>query len=267
MKNAKTLVAAILMSIALPAMAMAQNSWWQGFSSAPQGNQFQQWLATHPNAGRPLQQNPYQIYDPSWRANHPELQDYIHSNPTWWNGMRAQGPQYYDQKFGNFLNTHPNVARELRANPELVYDKHFIHQHPELSEYLGTHKNVWREARYEAAAAAPPRGFGAYDNHNQWRDADWWHQNDRRWFYRNHPEWAENHPQWRDEDGDFDDSHHWHDRYWWSDHHPDWVEHHHPNWDKHEAHREWKEQKNAAKAEAQYEGKHGNGHGHHGDND
>ena len=81
MKFAGKIVAAAIMSLAMARPAMAQSPWWEGFSNAPQGNQFQQWLATHPNAANALGANPYQIYDPTWRARNPELQEYIQRNP------------------------------------------------------------------------------------------------------------------------------------------------------------------------------------------
>ncbi|MGH7814959.1 MAG: hypothetical protein ACREQI_13275 [Candidatus Binataceae bacterium] len=34
------------------------------------------------------------------------------------------------------------------------------------------------------------RGLGAYDEHHQWRDADWWRKNRPAWVHQHHPEWA-----------------------------------------------------------------------------
>ncbi len=257
MKHAKAILAGAiaLLAAAMPSMAMAQTPW---------GNEFQNWLANHPNAGNQLHQNPYQIYDPGWRAQHPEVQQYIQSNPSFWNGMRSNGNQYFGPRLNEFLNNHPGVGAQVRANPELLYDRQFRRQHPGLQEFLQNHPNVWRNF-VAGGPAQGPGGWGAYDQNRQWRNADWWHQNDPDWMYRNHPEWAENHPDWRANDGDFDDSHVWHNRGWWNDNHPDWVQRHHPNWYKHEQHQAAKEQQHQEKQQGREAKQQGNAQkqGHH----
>jgi hypothetical protein len=80
------------------------------------------------------------------------------------------------------------------------------------------------------AHAKEHRGWGDYDEHHEWRGADWWHEHHPVWFWDHHPEWAANHPRWRYSDGDWDDHHHWHDREWWYGRDHRWVEKHHPHW-------------------------------------
>jgi hypothetical protein len=68
---------------------------------------------------------------------------------------------------------------------------------------------------------------GDYDDHSEWRDAYWWHENDRDWYYSSHLEWAASYPQWRDEDGAYDQQHVWCYGQWWyqqQNNHPAWVE-------------------------------------------
>jgi hypothetical protein len=227
-------VAVLLLALAAPSKAMAQS---------PLGDAFEQWLTGHPNAYGQLQQNPYQVYDPDWRAQHPEVQRYINDNPAVWSGMRSRANLYYGQGLNRFLNDHPNLRSQLAANPDLIYDRRFRNQHPDLKQFLAENPNAWQ--KLARGPVGDPRGWGDYDSYHQWRDANWWHEHDRAWMYRHHPEWIENHPDWRDEDGDFDDAHVWHDRGWWSDHHRDWVERHHPNWFEHQQHDLWKEQEHA----------------------
>ena len=267
MKRTTTIFATAILCIGLAGPAMAQN-WWQGFANAPQGDAFHQWLANHPNAAGPLNQDPYQIYDPNFRARHPELQQYLNSNPNFWNHLRSQGSNYYDDRFQQFLNNHPGVARDLRSNPELLYDPRYRARHPELAEFVAGHKRIWRELKYQAYTGGPGTGWGAYDNNRVWRDYNWWHQNDRAWFWKNHPEWAATNPDWRDYDGDFDDNRNWHDREWWLSNRRDWVEKHRPNWLKHREHEEAKYEKRVekqqakeAKQAAKHQGRHDRGHG------
>jgi hypothetical protein len=239
MKHLRTVgaVAILLLAMAVPSKSMAQSPW---------GNEFQQWLSGHPNAGNQLQENPYQIYDPDWRAQHPELQEYIRNNPTVWNGMRSRGSLYYSERFNRFLNEHPNLKNRLASNPELVYDRRFRDEHPELRQFLQNHPSVWQKiARGPNMGGGGPGGWGDYDSNHQWRDANWWHENDRAWMYQHHPEWAENHPDWRAADGDFDDAHVWHDRGWWNENHRDWVGQHHPDWFKRQQNDAWKDEQHA----------------------
>jgi hypothetical protein len=235
MKHARILgvIAALLLAIATPSTSMAQ-SWWEGFAGAPQANSFQEWLTQHPNMSGPLYNDPYQIYDPGWRSQHPEFQQYINSNPGWWNGMRSNRSQYYDERFSEFLSNHPEVARDLRQNPDLIYDPRYRAQRPELNTFFAGHRRIWRSIKYQTYT--PVRsyrgGWGAYGNDRQWRDADWWKDN-----------------------GDWDDNRQWHDRAWWQQNNRTWAEQRHPNWyAKHEAHQDWKAQQNAAK-EQRREGK------------
>ena len=147
--------------------------------------------------------------------------------------------QYPDERLDRFLNEHTRVKEKLERNPDLIYNKEFREQHPELREFLQNHPTVW--GKLPGASR-----WGDYDEHHEWHEADWWHQHDPGWMYKHHPEWAENHPDWHGEhDGEYDEHHEWHDRDWWAANHPDWVEKHHPNWSQAhvEAHEEHHEDK------------------------
>ena len=195
----------------------------------------------------------------------------------------AQSPSlYHSERFKKFLNEHQRLKAHLAANPELVYDRRFREEHPELRQFLQNHPEVWQKiARGPNMAPGGARGWGDYDSNHEWRDADWWHEHDSAWMYRHHPEWAENHPDWRTEDGDFDDARVWHDRDWWNENHRDWVERQHPNWFKHQQHDAWKDHEHAeheaykdekhaqhqAFKDQQQQEKPGHDHGGHGHHD
>jgi hypothetical protein len=168
--------------------------------------------------------------------------------------------QYHEERLDKFLDEHQNLRSELGRNPNLIYDKRYREQHPELQDFMQHHPNVWGKL-------PDNNRWGAYDPDHNWHESDWWHDHDRDWMYKNHPEWAENHPDWRDNDGDYDDSHVWHARKWWNDHRPDWVEKHHPDWYKHREHEEAAEQahpQNNENNEASQQQGQGHKHGHHG---
>ena len=120
------------------------------------------------------------------------------------------------QDLQEYINDHP----ELQKNPSLINNPNYLARHPKLNHFLQTHPNVDRK-RYGR--------MGAYDHNHQWRDADWWHQNDPNWVYQNHRDWIQQNPSWMNS-GDYDDSHRWHNREWWEHNDPNWVRKRHPNW-------------------------------------
>jgi hypothetical protein len=126
----------------------------------------------------------------------------------------AQSPQT-EAWFQHYIAIHPEVQR----HPSLMTNPGYLNNHPDFARFLEQHPNIRNQAFR----------MGAYDNHHQWHDADWWHDNHPDWVHQNHPEWNESHPGWMKE-GSYDDEHRWHDRDWWEQNHPDWVKEHHPHW-------------------------------------
>ena len=47
--------------------------------------------------------------------------------------------------FDRFLDSHPNVDRELRKNPSLINDPNYLSKHPDLRTFLSKHPNVQRD--------------------------------------------------------------------------------------------------------------------------
>jgi hypothetical protein len=166
--------------------------------------------------------------------------------------------QYPAPRLNTFLDQHPKTKEKLARNPDLIFNKGFRRDHPELQGFMQDHPDIWGKLRNNGH-------WGAYGPDHQWHEADWWHDHDRGWMYENHPEWAENHPDWRG-DGDFDENHDWHDRGWWNDHHPDWVEKHHANWHKQQEHEAAKEEQHEEKVHWQEVEQQSSEHrqGHHG---
>jgi hypothetical protein len=208
MKHAKIIgvIAILLLTMATPSKAMAQ-SWWDGFATAPQANSFWQWLQQYPGMAAPLYQNPYQIYDPSWRAQYPQFQQYINNNPGWWNSLQSLAPQYYDDPFNQFLSEHPKIAADLRQNPGLIYDPAYRAAHPALKNFLASHKRIWRAIKYQNYAYSNSNGWGTYNNNGQWSDQNWWRQN-----------------------GDWDNQGQWRDRAWWQTNNRKLAQQRHPEW-------------------------------------
>jgi hypothetical protein len=98
--------------------------------------------------------------------------------------------QYHEERLDAFLNQRPELKRELERNPNLIYDKKFREQHPDLQGFMQNHPNVWGKL-------AGNERWGAYGTDHAWHGADWWHEHDPGWMYQNHPDWARNHPDWQ----------------------------------------------------------------------
>ena len=49
--------------------------------------------------------------------------------------------------FDQFLDSHPEVAKDLRSNPSLVDDHQFVSSHPGLQEFLQSHPNIRKEIK------------------------------------------------------------------------------------------------------------------------
>jgi hypothetical protein len=125
-------------------------------------------LDSHPEIAEQLRKNPALVNDEKFVKDHPALQSYLQQHP----GVREefsenpngvmQQEQRFDQReesrdrdmtrgqlagMDRFLDSHPEVAEQLRKNPSLVNDKKFVDQHPALQSYLQQHPGVREEFR------------------------------------------------------------------------------------------------------------------------
>ena len=125
-----------------------------------------QFLDTHPAIAEQLRKDPSLVNDKKFVANHPELKEFLQShggvaqelsqNPDAF--MRQE--QRFDQREDNrdrdmtrgqlasmdrFLDSHPEIAEQLRKDPSLVNNKDFVKSHPELQSYLQQHPGVREE--------------------------------------------------------------------------------------------------------------------------
>ena len=69
-----------------------------------------------------------------------------------WSGLRDEVRQFHD-----FLQDHPKVSTELRANPNLASSKRYLDKHDDLEKFLKRHPSVKREILEH-----PSRVFGRY---------------------------------------------------------------------------------------------------------
>lgn len=150
-------------------------------------------LDSHPEIAEQLRRNPSLANDRTFVKNHPALQEFFEQHP----GVREEvrenpdGFMHQEQRFDRredarredygdrdvtrgelasmdrFLDSHPEIAEQLRKNPSLVKNREFVENHPALQQYLQQHPQVREEA------AENPNGFmrqeRRFDRHEDMR--------------------------------------------------------------------------------------------------
>jgi hypothetical protein len=128
-------------------------------------------LDHHPEIAEQLRRDPSLIDNQQFLANHPALQDYMQMHP----GVRREfdenpnafmhAEERYDRgqeerghldygitreelaSTNRFLESHPEIAEQLRKDPSLIDNQRFVADHPELQQYLQSHPRVSAEFR------------------------------------------------------------------------------------------------------------------------
>jgi dsDNA-binding SOS-regulon protein len=65
-------------------------------------------------------------------------------------GQGTQNPDLTRQElstFDQFLDKHPDIDKQLTANPSLINNKDFVEDHPELGKFLVDHKEIREEIK------------------------------------------------------------------------------------------------------------------------
>jgi len=125
---------------------------------------FDAFLDSNPEVGRELARNPSLVNDRNFVDKHPNLSRYLQNHP----GVREEireNPQGFMQhekrfensgeditntelrNFDNFLDSHPQISKDLQKNPGLMDDQNYVNSHPELKEFLSTHAGVREQVR------------------------------------------------------------------------------------------------------------------------
>jgi len=120
-------------------------------------------MDSHPEIAEQLRKNPSLVDNREFVQNHPALQEFLANhpgvreemkeNPTAFMNREERFDQREDRRDGNitrsdlanmdrFLDTHPEIAQQLRKDPSLIDNKQFVENHPALREYLADHTNV-----------------------------------------------------------------------------------------------------------------------------
>lgn len=137
---------------------------------------FDGFLDAHPEIDRQLSANPSLINDPNYLRSNPQLQTYLNDHPQVRSeitetpnyfmrreqrfdarengnagagvGMRNPNPDLTTvevRNFDGFLDSHPDIDRQLSANPSLINDQNYLRANPQLQTYLTSHPQVREE--------------------------------------------------------------------------------------------------------------------------
>jgi hypothetical protein len=78
--------------------------------------------------------------------------------------VMAQGAPANIGSFENFLNSHPNTAAELQANPSLINDPKWMGNHQGLEEYMAAHPDVRADVHSNPGAFVNNGGHWSWNN-------------------------------------------------------------------------------------------------------
>jgi phage-related protein len=161
-----------------PARAQSQNTTHQNAVPQDQDSDltrqqlaaFDQFLDSHPELSELIRKDPSLVNDKEFVENHSDLQSYLQQHPEVGEDLR-QNPnavmhleERYDRRtdgdrdrndrditrtelanMDRFMDSHPEIAEQLRKDPSLVDNKQFVQGHPALQEFLANHPGVREE--------------------------------------------------------------------------------------------------------------------------
>jgi hypothetical protein len=138
---------------------------------------FDQFLDSHPELAEQVRKSPSVINNEEFVEGHPDLQGYLQQHPEVREDV-AQNPnavmnqeQRFDRhedrdrdrdhvadndhdinrtelaNMDRFMDSHPEIAEQLRKNPSLATNEEFVENHPALQQFLASHPGVREEVK------------------------------------------------------------------------------------------------------------------------
>src|SRR5579862_1029571 len=151
---------------------------------------FDEFLDSHREIAEQIRQNPSLVNNDQFVKNHPALQTFMQEhpgvreelkeNPNAFMHQEARYDRREDQRmheervhFDRFLDSHREVAEQLRKNPKLINDEAYVKGHPELQTYLQDHPEFRDAVRKDpdAFTRADNDRYARHDNDDRDRDA------------------------------------------------------------------------------------------------
>ena len=120
-------------------------------------------MDSHPEIAEQLRRDPSLVDNKQFVQNHPALQQFLADHP----GVREEYKEHpeafmhreerFDRReelanMDRFMDSHPEIAEQLRKDPSLVDDKQFVENHPALQQFLADHPEVREEYKQHPEA-------------------------------------------------------------------------------------------------------------------
>jgi phage-related protein len=148
-------------------------------------------LDSHPEIAEQLKRDPSLVNNQKFVADHPALQQFLADHP----GVREEYKENpnafmrqenrFDRRedgrdrdvtraelanMDRFLDSHPEIAEQLKRDPSLVNNQKFVADHPALQQFLAEHPGVREE--YKENPNAFMRQENRFDRREDGRDRD-----------------------------------------------------------------------------------------------
>lgn len=129
---------------------------------------FNQFLDSHRETADQLRKDPSLADNQQFLKDHPELQAYLQQHPAVQQELKNNPNRFMQEKsrfdgndndrdreatrrelanFDQYLDSHREVAEQIRKNPSLVDNQEFLKDHPSLQSYLQDHPAVRQELK------------------------------------------------------------------------------------------------------------------------
>ena len=128
---------------------------------------FDQFLDSHPEIAEQLRKDPSLVNNPEFESRHPALHAYLQDHPQIREEIKENPNAFmrqedrYDRheggrtditrgelaRFDQFLDSHREIAEQLRKDPSLVNNGEFTKNHPALYAYLQDHPEIREEIK------------------------------------------------------------------------------------------------------------------------
>jgi hypothetical protein len=162
--------------------------------------QFDQFMDSHREISEQVTKNPNLLDNQQFLQTHPALQTFIQNHPEIHQAVKQSPSAFMSQmhsyeqtenrgdndkdrqmdreRFDKFLDSHREIAEQVRKNPSLVNDDKFDKDHPELQAYLRQNPDIRDEARNNPSAFMR-QDDRSDDRDRQYTDRDKDHDFDR----------------------------------------------------------------------------------------
>ena len=165
---------------------------------------FDNFLDSHPELAEQLRKDPSLVNNKEFVENHPALREYLQQHPEIREeiSQNPNGFMHQEERFDRredrdrdvtrgedrdrdrdhdvmrgelanmdrFMDSHPEIAEQLRKDPSLVNNKKFVENHPALQQFLAEHPGVREE--YKENPNAFMRQEERFDRREDRRDND-----------------------------------------------------------------------------------------------